>query len=463
MTTLRNVLVLGCDKVVVEQIKQNLPERRVRHMPDFAPDRLQKARCDLLFLHLDVLATVDLASAKSAFDTIMALLDSSAPVIVVAESSQMRQVFDAVKAGATSYLLIPIDAQEMRLVVETVEQEMLLVSEVEYLRERVGDTIPDYFRTNSGLMQNIFAQVKRVAPTRSTVLITGETGTGKTLLAKQIHQLSQRADGPFISVHCGAIPEALLESEFFGHERGAFTGAVRQKLGKFDIAQGGTVFLDEIGTIPAATQVKLLQVLQDRTFCRVGGEEELEADVRIVAATNDDLIQLCDEGLFRRDLYYRLNVFPLFLPPLRERFEDIELLARSFIHRICGEMGMSAKRLHNTVPEAFAAYDWPGNIRELENLLERACILEESDTLMPEDFPVSLFSAERRIVAMPSLTGTLQDVRQNAIEAIERRYLHELLLRSQGRISIAAEQAGVGTRQLHKLMTRYELRKEDYK
>jgi DNA-binding NtrC family response regulator len=313
-------------------------------------------------------------------------------------------------------------------------------------------------------MQRVFQELRLVAPTRSTVLLYGETGTGKGVLARLIHTHSSRSEKPFISVHCGAIPDALIESELFGHERGAFTGADRLKLGKFEIAKGGTIFLDEVGTISQSVQIKLLQVLHEHTFSRVGGEHTIDADVRIVAATNDDLLDLNRQGRFRKDLYYRLNVFPIGVPLLRERREDIPILAEEFVKRLNQLYGKKIHGIDQQVMEAFQAYTWPGNIRELENVIERAYILETSKGLTPERFPTELL-AFPSVVASQKANGfpTLKEARRRSIEMVERQYLREILVAHRGRIGYAAQAAGITTRQLYNLMTKYRLRKNDFK
>jgi transcriptional regulator with PAS, ATPase and Fis domain len=295
-------------------------------------------------------------------------------------------------------------------------------SELNYLRDQFWQV--DSFNllgTNSESMKKVFQQICTVSPTKSTVLLAGETGTGKSVLAQLIHQHGNRKNAQFISVHCGAIPDALVESEMFGHEKGAFTGAVRRKLGKFEFATGGTIFLDEIGTITPAAQIKLLQVLQDGTYQRVGGDETLKTDVRVIAASNADLKKMCDEGTFRKDLYYRLNVFPIEIPPLRERLEDIPLFVEAFLNNLNQFSVKEIKGIHPLVIEAFKIYTWPGNIRELENLVERAYILEVSSLLTPESFPNELFETEATSVFIPTgMQLTLAEVRQQGVEEIER-------------------------------------------
>jgi transcriptional regulator with GAF, ATPase, and Fis domain len=319
-------------------------------------------------------------------------------------------------------------------------------------------------QTKSLAMKSVFDKIRSVAPTKSTVLLVGETGTGKGVLANLLHRHSNRRDSQFISVHCGAIPDTLLESELFGHEKGAFTGAVRRKLGKFEIAKGGTIFLDEIGTITPSAQIKLLQVLQDGTFQRVGGEDTLEANVRVIAATNMDLKRMVEDGLFRKDLYYRLNVFPIEVSPLRDRIEDIPHLVDVFLEKMIKFNSKEIRHVHPEVLKAFERYPWPGNIRELENLIERAYILETSSVLNPGSFPGELFESEALCASIKTDAAlTLAEARRRGIEVAEKGYLEEQLSKNKGKIQTVAVAAGITTRQLHKLMKKYNLRKEAFK
>jgi len=377
----------------------------------------------------------------------------------------IREAVMAVKAGASNYLTYPINPDEVKYVTESVQESLIMQSELDYLRDQSwqADSL-EFVQTESTVMKKVLDKVRSVAPTKSTVLLIGETGTGKGVLAKLIHRHSNRRDAPFISVHCGAIPDTLLESELFGHEKGSFTGAVRRKLGKFEIAKGGTIFLDEIGTITPSAQIKLLQILQDRTFQRVGGEETIEADVRIIAATNTDLKKMCDQGQFRKDLYYRLYVFPIELPPLRERAGDIPHLVEVFLKKMNKFDQKEIHDIHPQVLEAFKSYSWPGNIRELENLMERAYILETSFVLTPESFPGELFDSEAPSASVSvDACLSLAEMRGKGIEDIERHYLKELLTENRGKIKDSATAAGITTRQLHKLMKKYGIRKEEFK
>jgi DNA-binding NtrC family response regulator len=389
----------------------------------------------------------------------------SAAVIVMSSQELIREAVKAVKAGASDYLTYPINPEEVKYVTQSVYETAVMESELDYLRDQFWEhDALEVVRTKSPLMKELFRRLQSVAPTKSTVLFVGETGTGKGVMAKLIHQHSSRKDGPFISVHCGAIPDTLLESELFGHEKGAFTGATRRKLGKFEIAQGGTIFLDEIGTISPPAQIKLLEVLQDGRINRVGGENTINADVRVVAATNEDLAALSADGQFRKDLYYRLNVFPVELPPLRQRMEDLPSIVEIILNRL---RRLHTKEIHGIQPEVmegFKNYLWPGNIRELENLLERAYIIEDSSILTTESFPGDLFAYRFRDTVEP-INGylSLADVRRKGVEEIERSYLKEVLAANNGRIKDAAGAAGISTRQLHKLMKKYGLKKEAFK
>ena len=387
------------------------------------------------------------------------------PLVVLCRQEQTRQAVSLVRVGADDYLVHPVDAAEVSLVLGNLARKDRLTSELHYLRDRCWKAESrDMVRTYSPLMREVLERAELVAATRATVLITGETGTGKSLLARLIHLHSNRAQAPFVAVHCGSIPDTLVESEFFGHEKGAFTGAERRRLGKFEIAHRGTIFLDEVGTISPAVQIKLLQVLQEGSFSRVGGEAVIQVDARIVAASNTDLRQRAADGTFRSDLYHRLNVFDIGLPPLRERREDIPLLVQSLLTRLEQKYAKEITGVEDEVLEAFLAYSWPGNIREMENLLERACILERGDRLTQASFPAELLSRlGKEIGDVESLASlSLAEARQRVVDDLERRYLSTLLARNQGRIEISAQQAGLTSRQIHNLMTKHGLQRKHF-
>ncbi|MBT8341393.1 MAG: sigma-54-dependent Fis family transcriptional regulator [Desulfatitalea sp.] len=426
---------------------------------------LERHHHDMVFIDIDVLGNVQTPTSPEQAMLGMKVRFPSVAMVIMVPQSRIRQAVVLVKAGAHDYVTYPLNREEVNLVTETIARSILSQSELDYLRDRFwkSDAL-EVVQTKSEAMVDVFKKIRSVASTKTTVLLSGETGTGKSVLAKLIHQHSNRQKAQFISVHCGAIPDTLLESELFGHEKGAFTGAIRKKMGKFEIANGGTIFLDEIGTLTPSAQVKLLQVLQDGTFSHVGGEENISTNARVIAATNADLKQLCDEGGFRKDLYYRLNVFPIIIPPLRDRIEDLPYLADLFLKRLNRELQKDIGGLHAHVIEALSHYEWPGNVRELENLIERAYILENSSILKPESFPKELFDHDGApTIFTVDTTMPLAEARQLALKDFERRYIEDLVTRNKGRINASAAEAGVSTRQLHKLMSKYGIRKEQYK
>ena len=423
------------------------------------------------FIFIDILLMIDAIGKKPKVGDYKDALAQfrqiypSVNIVMIASSETIRDAVYAVKAGADNYINRPINPDEVRHVTEVIHEQTLKTLELDYLRDQFWEQdSKDIVCTNSSLMKAVFEKVRSVAPTRTTVMLSGETGTGKGVIAKLLHQHSNRRGKQYIGVHCGAIPDTLVESELFGHEKGAFTGAVKRRLGKFEIARGGTIFLDEIGTISVTAQIKLLQVLQDRTFQRVGGEEVIVSDARVIAASNVDLKQMTAAGNFRTDLYYRLNVFPIEIPSLRDRKEDIPILAEIFLKKLNQYYAKDITDVHPQVLEAFQRYAWPGNIRELENLIERSYILEKGSTLHPESFPGELFEGIDSTAQVPLNTNrTLADVRRDGMESLERAYLAELLGATRGRINEAAAKAGIGTRQLHKLLTKYSIKKELFK
>src|SRR5262252_2424856 len=300
-------------------------------------------------------------------------------VIVMTAFGAVSSAVDAMRAGAAEYLTKPINFDELLVVVDKVMEHLELKRETRQLRARVRDRVaPSNIIGSSPPMQRVFEITDQVAPSKATVLIAGESGTGKELVANAIHARSPRANGPFVKLHCAALAETLLESELFGHERGAFTGAVARKDGRFSIADGGTLFLDEIGEISPSVQVKLLRFLQEREFERVGGNETITVDVRVIAATNRDLRQMVAEGKFREDLYYRLNVVTIDVPPLRARRSDVPLLATHFLKRFAEENGKRIEGFTDEALERLTRYAWPGNVRELENAIERAVIVSRA-------------------------------------------------------------------------------------
>jgi len=462
------VLIISSSREMVSLVRANHPDLSDCVQVDTLPAALQQhgqTPFDLIFADLDRFDTQ--SDQPFSGETIRSFKKNNpvAKLIVVTPREAMRDSFHLIKAGADDYLTLPVSRHELQMVLAACREEVSHTLELDYLRDRFWKAEwLDIVRSRNPAMQGVFEKIRAVAPTIATVLLLGETGTGKGLLARLTHWHSLRCGKPFIAVHCGAIPDTLIESELFGHEQGAFTGAVRKKLGKFEVARQGTIFLDEIGTISPAVQVKLLQVLQDGTFSRVGGEEALHSDARVIFATNADLEKLVSEGQFRKDLYYRVKIFPIEIPPLRERTEDLAHMTDAFLQKLNQRYSKGIKGLHPAVMDVFRRYDWPGNVRELENVLERAYILERSALLTPPSFPANMLP-EEGIGASRSLLGELPlaEARQTAIEDFEQRYLRDLLARNKGRINVSAEKAQVTPRQLNRLMNRYNICKGDYK
>ena len=325
----------------------------------------------------------------TGFEVLHAVRESSpgTPVVMITAYTTTQTAIEAMKAGAYDYVSKPFDVDQLKIVVGRALERKRLADENVVLRRQVERPGFGELVGVSHRMKAVFELVERIARTTSTVLISGESGTGKELIARAIHRRSARAAGPFVSINCGAVPEALLESELFGHERGAFTGAVREKRGLFQDSHGGTLLLDEIGELPLPMQVKLLRALQERVVRRVGGNVEEPIDARIICATNKDLPRMVAEGTFREDLYYRIAVIPFPVPPLRERREDIPYLVRHFLTKIAAEQGIPGKKISAEAMRRLETHAWPGNVRELENLIERTVALEPSDVITTLSLP----------------------------------------------------------------------------
>jgi DNA-binding NtrC family response regulator len=383
----------------------------------------------------------------------------STEVIVITAYGTIELAVEAMKAGAADFVEKPFspDALEIRVrrletfIAERARREQA-EAETDYLREVVSRRFQvDEIVGSSPVMLSVFEQIRKVAPTESAVLITGESGTGKELVARAIHRNSRRAAGPFVQVNCGALAEGVLESELFGHEKGAFTGAVRRRKGRFELAQGGTLLLDEVGEVPPSTQVKLLRVLQEKTYERVGGEETLRADVRIVAATNRDLRKEVESGGFREDLYYRLHVIPIEMPPLRDRPEDIPLLADFFLARLCRERGHAPVALTPGAKSVLGSYAWPGNVRELENVMERALVLADGPSIDAADLPLLTKPSPSRLVTLPEGDPPLNDT----LQSLERQLILRALARSGGVKAEAARRLGIKESALYYKLEKY--------
>ena len=374
-----------------------------------------------------------------------------AQILMMTAHATVESAIEAMKLGALDYLQKPFEIDELLVVVRRALEHQRLRSEYRYLRSEHDEQFDHYGIVGcSRSMEQIIQRAERVAGTKSTVLITGETGTGKELIARAIHDRSAQRDLPLIKVNCAAIPESLLESELFGHVRGAFTGASTTKKGKFALADGGTIFLDEIGTISLTVQSKLMRVLQEREFEPLGAERTERVDVRVIAATNRDLRQMVADGTFQEDLFYRLNVIPIELPPLRDRREDIPVLVEHFVAKHAQRIGRRIERIDDSVVAALQQYEWPGNVRELENTIERAVVLSTDPVITAQAISV-LGATAPQTTGLPSLK-----LRQN-IEWVERETIRRALEASRGVKKDAAELMGISQRALSYYLAKYRL------
>jgi two-component system response regulator HydG len=387
--------------------------------------------------------------------------DTAAVVMVVTAFGTIETAVQAMQQGAYDFITKPFTPDVLRAKVDKGLELSAARRQVEKLSAHTEALESDAARAHGGLLvgdsepvQRLVSQVRKAAATSATVLVRGESGTGKELVARMLHQFSPRKDGPFIVVHCAALAETLLESELFGHERGAFTGAIKRKLGRFELADGGTLFLDEIGEIPASVQTKLLRVLQEKEIQRVGGEETLKVDVRVVSATHRDLQAEVKAGRFREDLYYRLHIVPLLLPPLRERPEDIATLARHFVARHGPRVNKRVRGLEDSALRALARYAWPGNVRELENVIEQSLVFAEGETLAETDLPAHLAQPSPRADAgLPVLTGDrpLPDI----LEDLERQLIARAYEKAGGVKTETARLLGIKTSALYYKLEKY--------
>jgi len=373
------------------------------------------------------------------------------PVIIATAHATIESAVEATKKGAFDYLTKPFEAAELLHRVARAVEAQRLRHEVEELRSLVQERYRfDNIVTNSEIMHKVLRQVAQIAATESTVCIYGESGTGKELVAKALHVASRRALGPFVAINCGAIPEGLLENELFGHARGAYTGADRQKKGFLQQADAGTLLLDEIGELPATLQVKFLRVLEEREFYPLGSTQPMKVNIRLVAATNQDLAKLVTQGKFREDLYYRLHVLPIFIPPLRERVGDIPLLAQHFLQRFAQDLKKGVSGFTSETLQRMMVYEWPGNVRELANVVERAVVLTPTSQITPD-----LLVFGRTEVGAPASSGvaTLREAR----EKFERKYLIQVLTTVKGNVSRAAELAGKDRAEFYRLLRKHAL------
>lgn len=381
-------------------------------------------------------------------------------VIIITGYGTIKSAIEAIRYGAYDYVEKPFSPEELLNVVRRSLERRKLILENTRLKQQVQSLYRvENIVGNSKAIQRVFNLIATVASTESTVLITGESGTGKELVARAIHYNSPRREGPFIVVDCGTIPDNLMEAELFGYTKGAFTGATETQKGLIETAKRGSLFFDEIGNLNLNLQAKLLRLIQEREFRMVGGRELIKADIRIIAATNKDLLSLVKEGTFREDLFYRLNVFPIYMPPLRERKEDIPVLSDHFLKKYNRESGKNVTNISAEAMKKLFFYDWPGNIRELENVIHRAVILSSGDTLRSEDIIISGMEDIKIPKNLRELKETKKRLKARSIEGIERSFILDALSRNNWNISRAAEEVGMQRTNFHSLMRKYGIRR----
>jgi len=407
-----------------------------------ALEKCEKTRYDILLLDIKMEGMSGLDVLKKVKEN-----DPDVSVVMITAYGSIPSAIEAMKNGAHEYMLKPFDPDELIVLIEKIRKHQAETRETQFLREQYKErTRFENMIGQSRSLQAVFDLIERIAPTDSTVLLKGETGTGKGLAARAIHTKSPRGQGPFVVVNCGAFPEHLLESELFGYQKGAFTDAKTTKKGRLELAHGGTLFLDEVGEISTRMQIDLLRVLEDHIFYRVGGTQPIEADFRVIAATNKDLEKAIKEGTFREDLYYRLNVICFAMPPLRDHKEDIPLLAEYFLHRFAQETNKPVDQISRETLDEMMLYDWPGNVRELGNAMERAVVVGRGRRILPQDLPI--FRPEH-VSSPPGRT----------LREVEIAYLSSVLNETQWNISKSAEILGIDRSTLYDKIKRYDLHK----
>ncbi|MFW6108566.1 MAG: sigma-54-dependent transcriptional regulator [bacterium] len=460
----RRVLVVDDEEIICKYLQRELAQRGYEAgyclSGDDALDELARTPYSIL-----------LADMKMPGMTGMSLLERvredfpGVSVVIMTAHGSIETAVGAMKLGASDFLTKPFQPEELALVIEKVLLQRRLLDEVAQLRHELADHYSfEHMISQDPQMREIFTQIARVAATDATVVITGETGTGKELVARALHYNSPRRENQFVAINCGALPDTLLESELFGHEEGAFTGAVGVKPGIFEVADGGTLLLDEIGNISTAMQVKLLRVLETMEYKRVGGVETRTCNVRIVAATHVDLAEAVEAGDFRRDLYYRINVVPIVLPPLRQRVADVPLLVEHFIRKYAPRMNPDVQDISRDAMLALLRHDWPGNIRQLEHVIQRALILADGHVIEPDYLPLGDDDGqdtEAGFVVNEQLP--LEELKDGVVERLERTYLDRVLRLHRGSVRRTAEHAGLSERSIYEKLKKYRLDRRDYK
>ncbi|PIQ09255.1 MAG: Fis family transcriptional regulator [Ignavibacteriales bacterium CG18_big_fil_WC_8_21_14_2_50_31_20] len=442
------ILIVDDEKIVRESFYHWFIEDN--YIVDTAEDgetalnKYAKEKYDLLLVDMKMpgMSGLDLLSKIKA-------IDKDAIIILITAFSSVPTAITALKNGAYDYVTKPVDPDELsHLVKRALEQRALKIENIQ-LKESIDEIIkPDNLIGESFQIKKIYELVHSVSRTDTTVMIRGESGTGKELVAKAIHINSGRKYSPIITVNCGALAESLLESELFGHEKGAFTGAQFRRKGKFEMADGGTIFLDEIGSISLRMQIELLRVIETKQFNRVGGNELIKSDFRVITATNESLEDLVKAGKFREDLYYRINVFTIVIPPLRERRDDIPLLVNFFLNKFSSAMNKKIKKISKEAMDFLMNYDWPGNVRELENAIERAMVVGKSDSITVDDLP---FHVSRNYLELPG--------DEKSLSSMEKKYINRILNESGWNISKTAQILEIDRVTLYNKINKYDLRK----
>ena len=459
----RRILVVDDSELIGQQLTQllALPDRQisVAHDGTTALEWLVESPYSLVLTDLRL-------PGVSGLDLIRETRNRNLPVtiIVMTAHATVEAAVEAMKLGAYDFIQKPIDTLRLELLVNQALEDRRLIDEVADLRNRLRRRNAYHnLLGRSRRMKDVFARIERVASSGCTVLVTGETGTGKELVAQAIHNSDATRTGALVAVNCAALPEHLLESELFGHERGSFTGADRQRKGRFELASRGTLFLDEIGEIPLGMQAKLLRVLQDQHFERVGGSDSIKADCRVIAATNINLAEAVAARRFREDLYYRLNVVSIEAPPLRDRLEDVPLLASHFLQTLI-ERGLPAKSLSRETLSRLLRYDWPGNVRELEHVIEQSMVTTPGPVIEPENLPPQILPLREEPFSLDfDHSRRLQEITDEFTQRIERAYLIRVLEKYRGRIAVCAEHCGLSRRSISEKLRRYQIDKSEFK
>jgi DNA-binding NtrC family response regulator len=451
---MKSILVVDDEKEIRESLRLIL--QYAKYDVHFAEDG-QSALSQVAALPLDLVLLDIKMPGMDGLEVLRRIkeIEADLPVVMISGHGTIETAVEATRMGAYDFLQKPLDKDKLLIVVRNAIEKKHLLLENKRMKEKVegkGTILGE-----SQKIKDVLAAIERVAPTDARVLITGENGVGKELVAKAIHRLSRRKDKPLIEVNCAAIPNELIESELFGHEKGSFTGATAQRIGKFEQADGGTIFLDEVGDMSLNAQAKVLRALEEGKIERVGGTRQIAVDVRVIAATNKNLPEMIKDGRFREDLFHRLNVIPIHVPPLRERRDDIPLLATAFAEEICQRYGMPQKRFSNEALQLLKAMDWPGNVRELHNIVERLVIMTPSNTIEAAQIEQRATGTKTEFDDLLSLGGTFQDFKDRA----EAAYIKKMLEQHHWNISKTAEALDIQRSHLYNKMKKFGLMRGD--